>query len=79
MLAEDQKLRQGGKALPAERIDEITEILLTDRDTVARWASAVARANARIADDSRDWGHGRLLALHEHIPYRAQPLLSGME
>jgi hypothetical protein len=67
VLAEDQKLRQGGKALPAERIEEITEILLTDRDTVARWASAVARANARITDDSRDWGHGRLLALHEHI------------
>jgi hypothetical protein len=79
VLTEDQKLRQGGKALPAERIDEITEILLTDRDTVARWASAVARANARVADDGRDWGHERFLALHEHVTNHSLSLQSELD
>lgn len=67
VAAEDQKLRQNGKALPAERIDEIAEILLADRDAVARWTAATSRANARMAGDTREWGHERLIALHEHL------------
>lgn len=67
VLEADRELRQTGKALPADRIGEIVDILIADRDAIGRWVSAASRANARIAPDANDWGHDRLVELHELV------------
>jgi hypothetical protein len=49
----DRKVGRSGKALPAERIDEIVNILMADRDAIARWASAVPRRDIRCGRERR--------------------------
>jgi hypothetical protein len=70
-----RELGRSGKALSDEHIEEIVDILMADRDALARWASAASRTSDIDDAENFDWGRARLVALKELLGKSTPTLL----